>query len=67
MMDEQQVTAYLVCLQKNQRGVVALTVTENEGTFVALALTGWKLESIPPDMDWHGAVNVDCVTVWFLG
>jgi len=29
--------------------------------------TGWKPESTPPDMGWHGAANVDCVTVWFLG
>jgi hypothetical protein len=43
------------------------TVIENEGTLVALAVTGWKLESAPPDMGWHGAGNVDCVTVWFLG
>jgi len=42
-------------------------VIENWGTFVALAATGWKLESIPPAMGLHGAVNVDCVTVWFLG
>ena len=34
---------------------------------VALAATGWKPESTPPDMGWHGAANVDCVTVWFLG
>lgn len=34
---------------------------------VALAATGWKPESTPPDMGWHGAGNVDCVTVWFLG
>lgn len=38
-----------------------------EGTLAALADTGWKPESIPPDMAWHGAANVDCVTVWFLG
>lgn len=60
-------TAYPVCLQKNQRGVVLFTVIENEGTLVALAATGWKLESTPPDKGWHGAANDDCVTVWFLG
>lgn len=60
-------SAYPVCLQKNQAGCVLLTVIENEGTLLALAVTGWKLESAPPDMGWHGAANVDCVTVWFLG
>ena len=44
-----------------------LTVIVKEGTLDALAVTGWKLESAPPDMGWHGAANVDCVTVWFLG
>ena len=44
-----------------------LTVTENEGTFDELAVTAWNCESTPPDMAWHGAANVDCVTVWFLG
>jgi hypothetical protein len=62
-----KVTPYLTCLQKNQRGVVAFTVIENWGTFDALAATGWKLESIPPAKGSHGAVNDDCVTVWFLG
>jgi hypothetical protein len=38
-----------------------------EGTLVAPAATGWKPESTPPDMGWHGAVNDDCVTVWFFG
>jgi len=46
---------------------VLFTVTENEGTLDAFAATGWKPESTPPDMAWHGAANVDCVTVWFLG
>jgi hypothetical protein len=54
-------------LQKNQAGCVLFTVSEYEGTLVALAVTGWKSESVPPDMGWHGAANVDCVTVWFLG
>jgi hypothetical protein len=58
---------YPVCLQKNQRGSVELTVTEKDGTEVALAATGWKLESIPPDMGRQGLANVDCVTEWFLG
>ena len=58
---------YPVWWQKNQSGVVAFTVTVKEGTFVAFAATGWKPESTPPDMGSHGAVNVDCVTVWFLG
>jgi len=48
-------------------GVVLFTVTENEGTLEAFAVTGWKPESTPPDMGWHGAANDDCVTVWFLG
>ncbi len=43
------------------------TVTEYEGTLVALAVVGLKPESAPPDMGEHGAANVDCVTVWFLG
>ena len=43
------------------------TVIENEGTLLALVATGWKPESAPPDMAWHGAANVDCVTVWFFG
>ena len=43
------------------------TVTLNAGTLAALAVTGWKLESAPPDKGWHGAANDDCVTVWFLG
>lgn len=54
-------------MQKNQTGCVLFTVTENEGTLVAFAATGWKSESTPLDMGWHGAANVDCVTVWFLG
>jgi len=37
------------------------------GPWVALAGTGWKLESMPLAMGWQGAANVDCVTVWFLG
>lgn len=44
-----------------------MTVIEKEGAEVALAATGWKLESTPLDMGWQGAANVDCVTVWFLG
>jgi len=43
------------------------TVIENEGTLAALAVVGWYPESAPPDMGRHGAANVDCVTVWFLG
>ena len=38
-----------------------------DGTVVALAATGMKPESMPPDMGAQGAANVDCVTVWFLG
>jgi len=53
--------------QKNQSGVVTLTITENWGTLVALAATGWKPESTPPAMGWQGAGKVDWVTVWFFG
>ena len=53
--------------QKNQSGVVTLTVMENEGTEVALAATGWKPESIPLASGSHGAAKDDCVTVWFFG
>jgi len=56
-----------VCRQKNQSGVVTLTVTVKEGTCVALAETGWKPESTPFASGWHGAVKDDCVTVWFFG
>jgi hypothetical protein len=45
-----KVTPYPVCLQKNQAGCVLFTVTENEGTLVALAVTAWKPESAPPDI-----------------
>jgi len=37
------------------------------GTWVALAATGMKPESMPLAMAWQGAAKVDCVTVWFLG
>lgn len=53
--------------QKNQSGVVAFTVSEKEGTVVALAETGRKPESMPLARGWHGAAKDDCVTVWFLG
>jgi hypothetical protein len=59
--------SYPACLQKNQIGVVLFTVTVMVGTWVALAATGMKPESMPPDMGRHGAAKVDCVTVWFLG
>lgn len=46
---------------------MAFTVIVKEGTEAAERFTNWKLESIPPAMGWHGAANVDWVTVWFLG
>ena len=42
-------------------------MSENEGTEVALAATGWNPESMPPDIGSQGAGKVDCVTVWFFG
>ena len=56
-----------VCWQENQSGAVELTVTVKEGTCVALAATGWKLESTPPESGWHGAAKDVCVAVWFFG
>ena len=46
---------------------MSFTKTVMEGTWVELAGTGMKPESMPLDIGWHGAAKVDCVTVWFLG
>ncbi len=43
------------------------TVIVKAGVLVAFADTGWKPESTPLAIGEHGAANVDCVTVWFLG
>lgn len=58
---------WAVWRQNHQVGVVSLTVSENEGTCVALAVTGWKPESAPVASGWHGAAKDDCETVWFFG
>ena len=47
--------------------MVAFTGTTKDGTWVALAATGWKPELRPPAMGWQGAPNDVWVTVWFLG
>ena len=59
-------TAPSLMAEESQRGC-RVTVMVKEGTLLAPAATGWKPESTPPDKGWHGAVNEDCVTVWFLG
>jgi hypothetical protein len=59
-----------VCLQKNQRGLVTLSIVIlQDGNCVAPAATGWNPESMPclgVVMSVHGSAKVDCVTVWFF-
>jgi len=61
-----------VCPQWNQRGLVSLTTNEKP-TVVRLTLVGLlnpeSRPTFPVDSSSfrHGALKLDCVTVWFLG
>jgi len=60
------------CEQYSHMGVVLLIMIVYVGVMESEAETGMNPEKTPVTLEvepigWHGAANVDCVTVWFAG